>query len=95
MRWLVLILYGFALLVGTWLILQRTDAQRLAFRAIRALPANHLLQDGDIAPAPWYRTDLFLGGPRASDFSGRYLTGAVLAGEAIRTDELPRFRCCA
>jgi hypothetical protein len=87
MRFIALIIYGLVLLFGTCLILQRTDAQRLAFRTKRALPANHLLQDGDIVPAPWYRADWLLGGPRASDFSGRYLTGAVLAEEAIRTDE--------
>lgn len=87
MRWLAFLLYGSVLLVGTWLILQRTDAQRLAFYASRSLPANHLLRDGDITPAPWYQPELFPAGPHASDFAGRYLKGSLISGEAIRRDE--------
>jgi hypothetical protein len=87
MRWLAFIVYGSLLLVGTWLILHRTDAQRLAFTATRSLPANHLLRENDIAPASWYRPELFPDGPRPADFAGRYLKGALLPGEAIRRDE--------
>jgi hypothetical protein len=86
MRAVIFILYGCMLVICTWLILARTDVQ-LAFQARRSLPGNHLLQDGDIAPAPWYKLGLFPNGPRPSDFSGRYLTGPLRQGEGIRRDE--------
>ena len=87
MRWVLSIIYATALIAGLCWILTRTDAQRLAFRATRNFPANHLLQDGDIQPVSWYRPDLFLAGPSQADFVGRYLIGAIHTGEALRGDE--------
>jgi hypothetical protein len=72
----------------------RNGAETLAFVANQLLPLNRLLQPGDVTPASWYKPlRLFKAlGPSEREFVGRYATGDIAQGVALRretTDAVP------
>lgn len=87
-RGFFLTLYCVALAFGTWWIVRQQKLAVPEFVASRELPLDRWLRPGDVAAASWLgrQTAALTDGPDASSFAGRYVTGEIPKGAALRLE---------
>jgi hypothetical protein len=88
LRGILLTIYCLLLVVGTWWIVRQQKLAVPEFVANRDLPLDRWLRAGDVAAASWLgqQAAALTDGPDAKSFVGRYVTGDIPKGAALRLE---------